>query len=218
MQVRHNPIRSETDAFRMAVATVALAIVAVIVGWLSAPLVGVGVFVVLMLVAAAVYMVVPEAGRRMPLREAAREPHRHGAARGRRHVLVIANEPLGGARLRERIVGDGTAEVEVEVLAPVLSSRAHVATSDIDDELAEARRRLERSLAWAQSQGLRVRGVVGDANPTMAIEDALRDFGADEVIVVTADAHDATPQEQEELRRLRSELDVPVVHVAKEGA
>jgi hypothetical protein len=100
-------------------------------------------------------------------------------------VLVIANEPLGGGELRDRIRGLDETQVEVDVLAPVLSSRAHLAYTDIDKELSQAHRRLARSLAWVRAQGFVARGEVGDPSPTTAIEDELRDFGADEVIVVT---------------------------------
>ena len=79
-------------------------------------------------------------------------------------------------------------------------------------------RRLERSLAWARERGIAARGEIGDPNPTSAIEDELRDFGADEVLVVTHPRERQTWQERGELERLQRELDVPVTHiVAGEG-
>jgi hypothetical protein len=51
----------------------------------------------------------------------------------------------------------------------------------------------------------------------VAIEDELRDFGADEVIVVTHSRDRETWQERGELERLREELDVPVTHVVADG-
>ena len=74
-------------------------------------------------------------------------------------------------------------------------------------------RALERSLAWARERRIAARGEVGDPNPTTAIEDELRDFGADELIVVTHPRDRETWQERGELARLRRELDVPVTHV-----
>lgn len=209
-----NPVRSETDAFRLTVVGVAVAVVSVLVGWLATPLAGAIVFVVLGLAVLAVVLVLPDRGRRLPLREAAREGRPRRKRAGTRHVLVVANEPLGGEELRRRIGGAESARVEVDVLAPVLSSRAHLAVTDIDQEMEQARRRLERSLAWARAQGFIAHGEVGDPSPTTAIEDHLRRFGADEVIVVTASADTGDRQEQEQLQRLRGELDVPVVHVA----
>ena len=95
----------------------------------------------------------------------------------------------------------------------MLTSHLHYGVSDIDRELAQARARLERSLAWAREQGIPARGEVGDPSASTAIEDELRDFGADEVIVVTHPRERETWQEHGELERLRRELDVPVTHI-----
>jgi hypothetical protein len=187
--------------------------ISVLIGGLTEPLVGAVVFALAFVVAAVAYVRADNPDRRSVLRDAAREFHPHGAAAGTRHVLVVANETLAGDELRERITGVSGGRVEVDVLAPVFASHLHHGVSDIDRELAEARTRLERSLAWAQEYAIVARGKVGDPDPTTAIEDELRDFGADEVIVVTHSRDRQTWQEQGELGRLRRELDVPVTHL-----
>lgn len=208
------PIRSETDAFRLTIATVALAGIAVAIGLVSTVLVGLIVFAAMTLLALGAYLRSADHERRQPLREAAAAPHPHGGIVGARHVLVVANEQLEGEELRERIAGVENGRVELDVLAPVLSSRTRLAYTDIDENTRQARRRLERSLSWARTQGFLAHGSVGDAiSPTTAIEDQLRDFGADEVIVVTAGPGAEHWQEREQIRRLREELDVPVVQV-----
>jgi hypothetical protein len=207
------PIRSERDAFRLTLAAVAAIVAAALVGWLTEAVFGVLVIVLALALATIAYLRAPDPDRRSPLRKAAHEAHPHGASPGTRHVLVIANEPLSGDGLRERIVGREAERVEVDVLAPVLTSHLHFGVSDIDRELAQARARLERSLAWAREQGIVARGEVGDPTATTAIEDELRDFGADEVIVVTHPRERETWQERQELERLRRELDVPVTHL-----
>ena len=174
---------------------------------------GVAVFAIAVVLAAIAYLRADNPDRRTVLRDAAHEPHPHGGRAGTRHVLVVANEALAGDQLRERITRAGGERVEVDVLAPVLTSHLHYAVSDVDSELAEARARLDRSLAWARECGIVARGEVGDPSPTTAIEDQLRDFGADEVIVVTHPRERETWQEQGEVERLRRELDVPVTHV-----
>lgn len=211
------PVRSETDAFRLTIAGALLVLVGSIIGWLSEPLIGAIVFVVVGLAALAAYLRAPDPQRRRPLREAASEPHRHGALAGARHVLVVANEALEGDELLQLIRGDeedGDGRVQLDIVAPVITSRARLVLSDVDDEIRAARRRLERSLAWAHTHGLSARGDVGDASPTTALEDELRDFGADEVIVVTAEGEPDDWQERTGLERLREELDVPVVQLA----
>ncbi|MGD0452272.1 MAG: hypothetical protein ABSB69_01620 [Solirubrobacteraceae bacterium] len=208
------PIRSEPDAFRLTVAGALAVAVAALVGWLTEPLAGVAVFVLVLILAAIAYLRAADPDRRMPLREATAAAHPHGASPGKRHVLVVANEALSGRALCERILGEDHERVEVDVLAPVLTSRLHQGVSDIDRELEQARTRLERSLVWAHEQGIVARGEVGDPSAATAIEDELRDFGADEVIIVTHPREQETWQEHGELERLRRELDVPVTHIA----
>ncbi len=207
-----NPVRSESDAFRLTITTAILVVLAGLVGWLTSLLVGVCVFVALSLLALGVYL--RSADReRLPLREAASSPHRPRFTPGLRHVLVVAHAPLAGAPLLQSIERDGRG-VELDVLAPVRTSRTHLAYTDIDRETALARRRLARSMAWAHDHGLRAHGEIGDPGATTAIEDRLRDTGADEVIVVTSHSDPDHWQEKLELERLREELEIPVVHVA----
>jgi hypothetical protein len=207
------PTRSEQEAFRLTIGVAAAVLVAVLIGWLTEPLIGVALFVLVFVLALVAYLRAPNPDRHTPFSDAAHQQHPHGASPGKRHVLVIANEALSGAELRRRIVGEDEESVEVDVLAPVLTSKVHFGVSDIDHERAQAQERLERSLAWAREQGIRARGEVGDPSPTSAIEDELRDFGADAVIVVTRPSELETWQEHGELERLRRELDVPVLHV-----
>lgn len=203
------PVTSERDAFRLTVAGVAMIVAALLVGWLANVWAGVALFAVAVLVGATAYLRSPDPTRRSPLREAAREPHFYRAP-GRRHVLVIANEALQGEQLRRRI-GARDGDVEVDVLAPVLTSHVHYGVSDIDSETEQARERLRLSLEWMRQQGLHARGEVGDANPITAIEDQLRSFGPDEVIVVTHPQE--TWQERAELERLCADLNVPVEQI-----
>ena len=206
------PIRSETEAVRFVFAGGAVIVVSVLLGWLTTPLAGVAFFVVALVVGAIAYLRAPNPEHRTPLADAENEPHPYGGAPGKCHVVVVANQALSGDELRQRLTEMGE-RLELDVLAPVLTSHLHYAVSDIDAELAEARKRLDQSLAWARRSGFVARGEVGDPNPTTAIEDELRDFGADAVVVVTHPGELETWQEQGELERLQRELRVPVEHV-----
>jgi hypothetical protein len=206
------PIRSETEAVRFVFAGCAVIALSVLLGWLTTPLLGVGLLVVALVVGAIAYLRAPNPEHRTPFADAANEPHPHAGPSDKRHVVVVANQALSGDELRQRLAELGD-RLELDVLAPVLTSHLHYAVSDIDDELAQARKRLDQSLAWAQESGFVARGEVGDPNPTTAIEDELRDFGADAVVVVTHPRERETWQEHGELERLRRELRVPVEHV-----
>jgi hypothetical protein len=207
------PVRSESDAFRLTWLAALIAVVAALIGWATVPVAGIAAFALALAAVGAGYLRAPDPRPRRPLREAAHAPHaRRTSARGR-HVLVVANEALAGSELRDRIAGSDGDAVAVDVLAPVLTSRVHLGVTDIDRETREARERLRRSLAWARSERIRARGRVGNTSPEQSIEDELRTFGADEVIVVTHPRDRATWQERGELERLRDELELPVTHV-----
>ncbi|HYB23499.1 MAG TPA: hypothetical protein VED41_06865 [Solirubrobacteraceae bacterium] len=207
------PIRSETEAFRLTIAGAVAVAAAIVIGLLSEALFGAVFLVVVLVIALIAYLRSENPDRERPLLRAAHAEHAHGAAPDARHVLVIANETLAGSALRERILKADGERVELDILAPVLSSRLHQGVSDIDSEIRHARVRLERSLEWAREQGFAAHGEVGDPSTTTAIEDELRDFGADEVIVVTHPREQQNWQERGELQRLQRELDMPVTHV-----
>jgi GABA permease len=206
------PILTETYFFRLALLIAA----SLALGAASSPLAGVLLFAAGMLAAVAYEMVNPKP-RRSSLREAVHATHRHGSRGEQRHVLVVADSVLGGDGLRRALSERDGAALRLDVLAPVLSSRTHYWTSDLDAEIDEARRRLEASLAWLAAQGIDARGEVGDPDPLTAIEDELRDFGADEVIVVTGVRDRSNRAEADVLARLKAELDVPVSHIVVES-
>lgn len=84
----------------------------------------------------------------------------------------------------------------------------------VDDELEEARARLSAALAWARAAGIDAAGHVGDPNAALgAIEDVLRTFGADEVIISTHPPGKSNWLETGIVDRLREELDIPVQHI-----
>jgi GABA permease len=208
-----NPVRSETDAFYIAVGCVALIVVSLVLGALTDPLVGVALFVGALVGAFIWEVATKDPDRRRPLREAAAESLAPRTA-GRRRVLVVANRTLHGDELRAEIRNHAHDGAEIHIVAPILCSRVHYIASDVDSELGEARKRLSTALAWAQGEGVAVTGKVGDANAALgAIEDELRQYGADEVIISTYPAGRSNWLETGIVERLRDELDIPVTHV-----
>src|SRR4029079_13710592 len=70
-------------------------------------------------------------------------------------------------------------------VAPILISRVHYAMSDIDTELGLARTRLDEVVRWAKGEGFEVAGEDCPDEPLVAIEDQLRKFAADEIVIST---------------------------------
>ncbi len=127
---------------------------------------------------------------------------------------MVANRTLEDPLLREemrRRAGEGW---ELRIVAPILVSRARYMASDVDRELAAARRRLAETLAWAQEEGIPATGAVGDPNAALgAIEDELRRHSAEEVIVSTLPKGESNWLETGIVVRLRDELEIPITHV-----
>ena len=190
------PLRTESDALRVVLGLALAAGAALLVGALTSTEYGI-VMLAAGLAAGAVFEL---SGRE----SGALAPPPHGGAR---RVLVLAGAPLGGEPLEQAL----TAGTEVAVLAPVLASRAHHWASDVDHERAEAAERLEASLAWAAGHGLVARGEVSDE-----IEDELRQFAADEVIVVLRAHERRSWLADRMLAQLERELDVPVREIVVE--
>jgi len=131
-----------------------------------------------------------------------------------RRILVIANETVGGRTLRERIAQTSEGHrAEVLVVSPALNVPLKHWVSDEDQARDDARARLDRSLAQLQEAGISARGEVGDADPLQAIEDALRTFGADEIIVSTHPEGRSNWLERGVVTGARERFAVPITHV-----
>ncbi len=203
------PLKTEGDAFRMTVALGLGAGAAVLVGWLTSPEYGVVMLAAVVAAGLVFELAGRDSERGSPLRDATHEEHPHGARADASHVLVVATAQLAGEELRQELTARGAA-VELDVLAPILASRSHYWASDVDRERDEALKRLEGSLAWAAAHGFKAKGEVGDADPLAAIEDELRDFGADEVIIALPPGGHRSWLANRMLAHLARELDVPV--------
>jgi hypothetical protein len=205
-----NPVRSETDAFYVAWGGAALVAAAIALGVLVAPLVGVALLVGAIAGVLVWEFRTKDPDRRRPLAEAAAA----GASARRHGVLVVANRTLEGDELREQLTDRSASGAELRVVAPILPSRVHYIATDVDTELREARERLDAALAWCEEHGLEASGKVGDPMGGFdCVEDELRSFAADEVIISTFAAGRSNWLDTGIVERLRDELDIPVTHV-----
>ena len=202
-----NPLRSEADAFRFLLLTIgyfALIVIGAIINrWL-----GLAVFVVLTI--AVVYVAFLRPRDEPPPRVAPKLPHPDDE----RRILVIANETVAGdalhSMIRERSEGYRT---NVLVVAPAQPSPLQHLASDDDPGRNAARARLDESLAKLRSGGLSAQGKVGDPDPVQAIEDALRTFGPDEIIISTHPEGRSHWLERDVVDHARDRFAVPITHV-----
>jgi hypothetical protein len=203
-----NPLRSEAEAYRFLLGTIvyfAAIVLAAVVGgtwW------GVGVFAVLTVVVLIWFF------QREELPPPPKTAPRSQSAEDEKRILVIANETVGGRTLRDMIRerSEGVRE-EVLVVCPALNSPLRTWTSDEDAARAAAQDRLDVSLSRLREAGINARGEVGDGDPLQAIEDALRTFGADEVILSTHPEGRSNWLERGVVDGARERFAVPITHV-----
>ncbi len=180
-----NPLRSEAEAYRflwIVVGGAAVIVVAAAINTWAGIAVAVIAFVALGWWF--VHEPVPGAGD-PPQSEELVKPE------GRRRVLVVA--PPGTESVA---VPDG---VDVLVVVPALASTLEAVTGAVDDRRADA-----ESTAAALAERLSARAEVGADDPALAAEDALRVFGADEVLVAGDD---------EMVAAIRDRVAIPVSRV-----
>jgi hypothetical protein len=203
-----NPFRSEEAAFRFLLLTLAALGAIVLASIVGGVWPGVGVTLFLAAVAVGFYL---RHGR--PAAPPLRAPTRRSAD-GELRILVVANETVGGETLLDciRQKAEGVRE-EVLVVAPALNSPLRHWASDEDGARAAAEERVRRSVARLEAAGVRVRGTVGDADPLQAIEDALRTFGADEVVISTHPEGRSHWLERGVVNAARARFAVPITHV-----
>jgi len=127
---------------------------------------------------------------------------------GRRRVLVVAVEA---------VVPEGLAHADVVVVAPALNSRLRRWVSDEDAARRRAEARLGTLLARLRPITGHVEGRVGDADPLLAIGDALATFPAEE-IVVAAGGEYSTSRTVELVARARERFALPVLRAGDSQA
>jgi GABA permease len=129
-------------------------------------------------------------------------------------LLVITNESVEGTALveivREIVVSRAA---DVLVVAPALNTRLRHWMSDSDSAHRSAAARLADLLPLLRRAGVAARGEICDADPMHAIEDAMRGFAADEIVVATHPEEHSNFLAHELVARACARFGVPVVHV-----
>ena len=202
------PFRSEAEAYRFVIGTVGYFAAIVIATAVGGRWWGVGVFVVLSVVVLIWFF------RREPAEQPPASAPRAQSAEDEQRILVIANETVAGRALREAVedAAEGS-RANVLVVSPALNSPVRYWASDEDGARAAAEERLQRSIAELDKLGISARGEVGDADPVQAIEDALRTFGADVIVISTHPEGRSNWLERGVVTSARERFAVPITHV-----
>jgi hypothetical protein len=204
----HNPLRSEADAFKWVVVIGLGALSVIALTLLTRPVVGV-VWAAALLGFGAGFAYRAARGNLPRSVELTR------GGDGKHRLLVVANETVGGKGLIEEIRSRCRGRAcEILVVTPALTaSRASHWASDVDAAIELARQRMELSLIALDELGLKARGEIGDSDPNVAIEDALRAFPADEIVISTHPPERSRWLEHRVVERAREAIDLPITHV-----
>ena len=128
-----------------------------------------------------------------------------------RRLLIAAGQSASGPDelppgVRELIDG---AE-EILVVTPTLPTRLEWLASATDKRREQADERLRTVLGHLEEIGSEARGQVGADDPALAIEDAIRDFAPDHLLIALRSPEDADWQEQGLLEELKQRLELPM--------
>jgi hypothetical protein len=127
----------------------------------------------------------------------------------RRRVLVVVLAAIEDPETASEVVSVARRDSEVVVLAPALNRPLAHWASDLDDAREDAQQRLVLSLGTLATADVDGRGMVGDTDAVQAVEDTLRDFPADEAVLV-APPVEGKGSVARTLATLRARLDLPL--------
>jgi hypothetical protein len=128
---------------------------------------------------------------------------------------VIANETCAARGVVDEVRYRGGPGAEVMVVAPALarSRLEHWLTSDLERRRAEALGRLDASVSAFTAAGIPAQGALGDADPLQALDDAIRTFDPDEVIISTHPPQRSNWLERQVVSKARGRYELPITHV-----
>mgnify|MGYP000200346894 FL=1 len=201
-----SPFRSEAAAFRFLLITIGAFALIVVMSTISTML---GFLTFLALTVAAVVLYLRQRG---PAPEQAHVESLGGP--GERRILVVANETVGGEELLSAMSTMALSErTHFHVVCPALNSRLRTFTSDEDAAREAAQQRLDMTLARLASVGIDATGAVGDGDPLVAVDDAVRTYAPNEIVISTHPPGRSNWLEKGVVESVQARYDVPVTHV-----
>ena len=145
---------------------------------------------------------------------AARKKSRGPRSARPHRVLVVIDEACPSHALCSAIRRSAAREpVEALVIAPAHGSPATQWYVDEDAARADATHRLRGCVACLTGDGIRTRARLSDPDPVLAIRDALHDFAADEIHLITAPQRASGWLRPNVVERVRRSFRQPVKHV-----
>jgi hypothetical protein len=133
-----------------------------------------------------------------------------------RKILVLVAEPVSGEALKQAVGDDVAEEAEVLVVAPAMQSRARWILDDPDAAIRRADEVQEETVERMDEEGVDAAGDTGEADPLLAVQDALQTFDADEIVLFTHPAEKSNWLEEGLVEEARARFGAPVRHLVVE--
>ncbi len=127
-------------------------------------------------------------------------------------ILVVTTEPVSAGQLRDALpAGADPQDAEVMVVAPALHESAlRFWMSDADDAIARADQVRRESLEHLSDDGVAATADTGEGSTADAIEDALKTFPADQIVVFTHPEGEQRYREDLDAGEVQARFRIPV--------
>ena len=130
-----------------------------------------------------------------------------------KHILVVANQTIGGATLLD-LVRERANEPDASFTLVVPMTRPRSGYVIYDDAVREsAQVRLDLTLSYLRGEEVVASGELGDEDPYTATLDAIDEYKPDEVIISTLPSSSSGWLRRDLIERIQDATGVPVTHV-----
>jgi hypothetical protein len=127
-------------------------------------------------------------------------------------ILAVVSEPISGDALRSAIGGD-PGDAEVLVVAPALTGKLRWVLADPDRAIGRADAVQEETVERLDEEGIDAAGDTGEADPLLAVQDALQTFPADQLVFFTHRKGSRNWLEEGVVDQARERFDARVEHL-----
>jgi len=133
-----------------------------------------------------------------------------------KHILVVANQTIGGAKLLE-LVEQRAKEPDTSFTLVVPMTRPRSGYVIYDDAVRDsAQVRLDLTLSYLRGEDVVAGGELGDEDPYTATLDAIDEYQPDEVIISTLPSASSGWLRRDLIERIQDHTGVPVTHVVSD--
>jgi hypothetical protein len=133
-----------------------------------------------------------------------------------KHILVVANQTIGGANLLD-LVRQRAKEPETSFTLVVPMTKPKSGYIIYDDVVRDAAQvRLDLALSYLRGEDIVASGELGDEDPYTATLDAIHEYQPDEVVISTLPQASSGWLRRDLIERIQDATGVPVTHVVSD--